>query len=162
MNQSIHALDLLLYWLGKPVRVEASMSNHHLKGIVEVEDTLEAYLTFSEGKEPVSANFYATTAYVSNAPVLLELFCENGIVRLEDHTVRYQINGNREPVCWQAAKEPVLGKTYWGNGHEACIRDFYACLESGREYPNDLASAENTFSTMMDIYDAAGREIGHG
>ena len=57
MNQSIHALDLLLRWLGKPIKTEASMSNHHLKGIVEVEDTLEAYMEFTQWKDPVRSSF---------------------------------------------------------------------------------------------------------
>lgn len=158
MNQSIHALDLLLYWMGKPIRTEAAMSNHHLKGIVEVEDTLEAYLVFSEGQEPVSASFYATTAYAADAPVLLELACENGFVRLEGDSVWYQTPDREEPVCWKAPKAEVPGKAYWGSGHQACIRDFYDCLETGRIYPNDLASVENTFYTMMDIYDSARKE----
>lgn len=158
INQSIHALDLLLGWMGKPVRTEASMSNHHLKGIVEVEDTLEAYMAFSEGAEPVSASFYATTAYAADVPVLIELVCGNGFVRLEGNSVWYQTEGKEEPVVWQAPKTSVPGKTYWGSGHEACIRDFYDCLESGKAYFNDLASVENTFYTMMDIYDSARNE----
>ncbi len=158
MNQSIHALDLLLYWLGKPVRTEASMSNHHLKGIVEVEDTLEAYLAFSEGQEPVSASFYATTAYAADVPVLLELACENGFVRLEGNSVWYQPADSKGSVWWQAPKAAVPGKAYWGSGHEACIRDFYDCMETGKAYPNDLASVENTFNTMMDIYESARSE----
>ena len=158
INQSIHALDLLLNWLGKPVWTEATTSNHHLKGIVEVEDTLEAYMAFTEGPEPVSACFYATTAYGADAPVFLELVCENGFVRLEGTSVWYQNGEDEEPVMWRAPKISMPGKAYWGNGHEACIRDFYDCLESGKAYANDLASTENTFYTMMDIYDSARKE----
>ncbi|WP_024293134.1 Gfo/Idh/MocA family protein [Lacrimispora indolis] len=158
INQSIHALDLLLSWLGKPVKTEAAMNNHHLKGIVEVEDTLEAYMTFTEAEEPVSASFYATTAYAVDAPVFLELACENGFVRLEGNSVWYQTKEQEEPVVWQAKKSSLLGKTYWGNGHEACIRDFYDCLDTGRDYFNDIASVQNTFYTMMDIYDSARNE----
>ncbi len=158
INQSIHALDLLLSWLGKPVWTEATMRNHHLKEIVEVEDTLEAYMVFTEGPEPVSASFYATTAYVADAPVFLELVCEYGFVRLEGTSVWYQKAEDEEPVIWRAPKTAIPGKAYWGNGHQACIQDFYDCLESGRAYANDLGSAENTFYTMMDIYDSARNE----
>lgn len=157
INQSIHTLDLLLHWLGKPVRTEASMCNHHLKGITEVEDTLEAYMVFSEGERPVSASFYATTAYAIDAPVFLELACEKGFVRLDGMVVCCQA-GEMEPVYWQAPRASAPGKAYWGMGHEACIRDFYDCLESGRAYANDLASAENTFNTVMDIYESARHE----
>jgi UDP-N-acetyl-2-amino-2-deoxyglucuronate dehydrogenase len=158
INQSIHALDLLLGWLGKPVKVEATMRNHHLKGIVEVEDTMEAYLTFSKGANPVSASFYCTTAYVANSPVMIELIGENGFVRLEGDRVWYQTKNDKEPIGWQEPKKTAIGKAYWGNGHEACIRDFYTCLQSEKEYPNNLSSVENTFYTMMDMYASARKE----
>ncbi len=29
---------------------EASLQNHHLKGLIEVEDTIEAYITFPSGQ----------------------------------------------------------------------------------------------------------------
>ena len=48
INQSIHTLDLLGQFLGRATQVEASMMNHHLKGVIEVEDMMEAYLTFGE------------------------------------------------------------------------------------------------------------------
>lgn len=158
INQSIHALDLLLGWLGKPDWVEASMKNHHLKGIVEVEDTMEAYLVFGNGPEPVSASFYATTAYATDAPVLLELACENGFIRIEGDIVWYQTGELTDVVRWQAPWQLTQGKTYWGSGHQACIRDYYECLEGKRPYKNDLASVENTFYTMMDLYDSARNE----
>ena len=45
INQSIHTLDLLLHYLGEPVEIEATMSNHHLKECIQVEDTVEAWLS---------------------------------------------------------------------------------------------------------------------
>lgn len=157
INQSVHTLDLLLMWLGRPVKTEASMRNHHLKGIIEVEDTLEAYLVFSEGLKPVTASFYATTAYCRDEPVLLDLVCEHGGIRLEGDSVWLKEEG-KAPEVWQAFKGAGIGKAYWGNGHEACIRDFYDCLKTGRDYRNNLASCELTFETMMEIYESAGIE----
>ena len=42
INQSIHTMDLLVRFLGRPRQVEAPIANHHLKGVIEVEDTMEA------------------------------------------------------------------------------------------------------------------------
>lgn len=154
MNQSIHTLDLLLRWMGMPAAVEASMQNHHLKGNIEVEDTLEAYLAFGEGSDPVRASFYATNAFVSDEPVFLELICEHGSVRVEGNRVWCRDASRNMPVFWQEEADPP-GKSYWGNGHEACILDFYRCLRSGLPYANDLASVTNTFETVMRIYDSA-------
>lgn len=155
MNQSVHTLDLLLSWLGRPIRTEATMINHHLKEGIEVEDTLEAYMVFTEGEEPVRASFYATTAYAADAPVFVELICENGFIRLDGNTVQYRTKEQEGLVVWNAGQPDYPGKAYWGGGHEACIRDFYRCLESGKTYGNELTSVRNTFYTMMDIYDSA-------
>ena len=40
INQAVHTLDLLSDLLGRPDWIDASLSNHHLKGLIEVEDTL--------------------------------------------------------------------------------------------------------------------------
>ena len=62
--------------------MEASTSNHHLKGIIEVEDTMEAYISYGEEK----ACFYATTGYVADVPPMIELECEKARVRIvESH-----------------------------------------------------------------------------
>ena len=50
-----------------------------------------------------------------------------------------------------------IGKDYWGCGHLSCIKDFYRCLEEGRSYQGNLSGVENTFDTMMRIYEAAGK-----
>ena len=63
INQAVHTLDLLTELMGKPVGVEAEMKNHHLKGVVEVEDTVEAYITYQTKEGERSGNFYATTSY---------------------------------------------------------------------------------------------------
>ena len=72
INQSIHTLDLLGQFLGRATQVEASMMNHHLKGVIEVEDMMEAYLTFGEAH----AIFYALTAY----PVIEERHLHGEVV----------------------------------------------------------------------------------
>jgi len=71
INQSIHTLDLLVQLFGAPDRAETHMVNHHLKGAIEVEDTVEAYLIL--GGCPVL--FYATTAYTTDAPVIWKRPC---------------------------------------------------------------------------------------
>ncbi len=153
INQSIHALDLLLRWLGEPDVVEASMGNHHLRGVCEVEDVTEAFLGFPGGKR---ACFYATTAYVSDEPVLIELACENGSIRLEGERVTVRYSRGEEAVFLLKTGSSA-GKSYWGCGHAACIGDFYHSLEYGTSYANDLGAVANTLRVMMRIYESAGR-----
>lgn len=152
INQSIHTLDLLLRWLGTPERIHASMSNFRLNGVTEVEDTVSAYLEFPGG---IQGCFYASNTYIADVPVILEIGCEKGSVRLEGRDVicRYD-DGSETHFRLEGAK--ALGKSYWGDGHGACIHDFYRCLTENRPFAQDLASAENTFETMRRIYEAAG------
>jgi len=148
INQSIHTLDLLVHWLGHCDLVNSSLSNHHLKEVTEVEDSLDVYMKFGNK----TACFYATTAYVTDAPVLIDIECQNGHIRLEKDTVSctYANGGHEEYFLRQEAKKG--GRTYWGNGHEACIHDFYRCLFSGEKYQNDLESVRETFDLVMKIY----------
>lgn len=149
INQAIHTLDLLTCFFGKADQVEASLQNHHLKGLIEVEDTIEAYLTFPSG----SVCFYATNAYVEDAPVYLELVCEKGKIKMEGESL--EITGkNGERIRYDfAAQEPWEGKKYWGSSHKRCIQDFYDSIEQGRAYRNNLESTENTFLLTMKLYD---------
>lgn len=152
INQSIHTLDLMLRYLGEPLTVEASMQNHHLKGVIEVEDTLEAWMEFSDKKRGC---FYATTAYGTDAPVILEVSFERGRVTMIGDMLQLSSEDGGERVVHCRENGSGVGKSYWGNGHLACITDFYRSLETGSSYRNDIEGVKNTFTTMMRIYESA-------
>lgn len=150
INQSIHTLDLLVRFLGKADAVEATCSNHHLNGVIEVEDTLEANACFGSAR----AVFFATTAFCTDSPVLVELVCENAALRMEETEVTcVWKDGKREQISFTVPA--AQGKAYWGSGHETCIADFYHALEENRPYQNDIASVANTVDLMLGIYESA-------
>lgn len=153
INQAIHTLDLLVQFLGLPVEAEASMKNHHLRDTIEVEDTLEAYIRFEEA----TACFYATTAYVTDAPVLIELECENGRIRMEENQLWVQYRDGTGKI-FSYAKPSGSEKSYWGNSHGRCIADYYECLRTGRKFRNDLDGVKETFFLTMDLYESAETE----
>lgn len=148
INQSIHTLDLLNYLIQKqPQTVDAVMTNHHLKGIIEVEDTLSAYITYPDTK----VSFYATTAYAVNSAPFIELECENMRIRMEEMELHcYYPDGSCKEI--DVEKKAGLGKSYWGAGHEDCIRDFYCCLKENRRFNQDLAGVEDILRIMLLIY----------
>lgn len=150
INQAIHTLDLLIYFLGIPVSVEGTIINHHLKNAIEVEDTSEAYIQF----ENANASFYATTAFCMDSPVFIEFVCENMIIRMEgtDVTCKYP-NGIKEKLLINS--EPTKGKAYWGNGHFACIRHFYDCVGNNEPFPINVSEASKAFKLMHGIYESA-------
>ncbi len=154
INQSIHTLDLILQFLGRPSWVEASLSNHHLKQVIQVEDTMEAYLDF----QGVPACFYATTSFCTDSPVWLELVCQKGTLRMEETRVTLlPAEGERQEL--EFPHKAVLGKPYWGSGHELCIADFYASLREGRKFRNAPCKVKDTVETMLALY-ASAREGG--
>lgn len=154
INQAIHTMDLIQYLIDKkPEAVEAVAANHHLKGVIEVEDMLEAYISY--GKE--TACFYATTSYVDDVPPLIELECEKARVRIEDTTVTIFRDGTKEEVT-EGENLERLGKSYWGMGHLSCIHDFYESLEQNRPFAIGLDQVENTVWLMLEAYSSAEGE----
>ena len=153
INQAIHTLDLMLKYMGDPVEVNGNTNNYHLNSKdIEIEDTVEAWMFFSEGGR---ACFYASNAYVTDAPVYLELQGEMGRVYLNGSEVTLCKNGEESEHFLLETKKGI-GKDYWGCGHKECIEDFYRCLKTGDPYVNSLEGVKRTFMTLMKIYESAG------
>lgn len=150
MNQAIHTMDLLVYLLGAPQALEASVRNRHLKDIIEVEDTMEAF--WKVGGAPIL--FYATTAYSTDAPVLLELHFEHVLLRMEDAGLTcIWKNGKREDISF--TQEDAQGKAYWGSSHETCIAQFYDCLHRGEPAPIGIPQVKDTMQAVLCAYRSA-------
>ncbi len=150
INQSIHTLDLLCRLCGRPESVRATTANRHLSGVIEVEDTAEAYIRFPG----CTALFYATTAFCCDRPVLLEAVCEGAVIRLEDAAAEITFaDGRVRRIAAEAAD--TGGKRCWGNSHGRLIADFYRCVQEGTPFACDLASTEDTFALLMAIFRSA-------
>ncbi len=153
INQSIHTLDLLMYFLGKPECVKAGMQNFHLDQVVDVEDTVEAYLQY---EDHASCLLYATTAYCTNSPIYMELIFEHMTIRLCDNEVEVLEEGKKEIHYQPLKQKTAAGKSYWGSGHEACIADFYHALKTDGKAPIGVRDVETTMDVMYDIYEQTG------
>lgn len=151
INQSIHTLDLLTYLLGDPAEAEATMANHHLKSVIETEDTLEAWIRFQNG---ATASFYATNAYCGNAPVFIEIMCEKKTYRLEGPEL-YVKEGDGRYEAIALTQREAFGKSYWGTGHLSCIANYYASLDGSEEYLVRLNEVDRTMRLMFEIYRSA-------
>ena len=153
INQSVHTLDLLLLFLGKPDIVSCHMANRRLQGIIEVEDTVEAYLQSGEKR----GIFFATNAYAGNAPVMIEIVTEKGTLHLEDDWLDIKKEGKTEHLTFEMPTP--MGKGYWGSGHFACIQDYYRCMEQGIPFRNDLQGVKTTVETMLTMYEQGRKTI---
>ncbi len=150
MNQSIHTLDLLVLFLGRPRVVKASMANRHLQDVVEVEDTVEALLQFQDA----SALFYSSNSYCCDERVFLEFCFENATVRMEEAEVELRWKDGR---CQREvfSANGLAEKSYWGAGHSACVKSFYEGLLDGSEFAITPQKVQNTMDTVFGVYQSA-------
>lgn len=151
INQSIHTLDLLSYIGGPIARVKGSISTDRLAGVIEVEDDVHAAFDFVSGARGV---LQATTGYVTDAPVLLECVFERGVYQLLADKLFRLADGVPELLLGGQAPT-VADKAYWGSGHPAQIRDFYAHLERGEHFPIDGRSAYPALELLKRIYESS-------
>ena len=152
INQAIHTLDLILWICGMPEKLSATCANHSLKGVIDTEDTAEAYFTFSQGAHGI---FYATDAYYCDSPIFIKIVCENTIMEIKDGSLF--IDGEK-----QIFPEVTLnnhGKSYWGIGHAMLFDDFYARLEKGLPSPITIEDASHALKVLLAMYSSNGNEI---
>lgn len=147
INQAIHTFDLLQSLTGKIQTVEASISTNRFKGVMEVEDTADVFMT---GEKNQRILFYASNCYVKNAPVELELICERGSMKLVGNKVVTEREGAVTEQDYTSGT--VVGKDYWGSGHGLLIQDFYDCIETGRTFPVSGEEALLTVRLLEAVY----------
>lgn len=145
INQAIHQLDLLCFFLGKPQRICASVSNHSLKGIIDVEDSCEAMIDFENGKR---ANFYATNASLIGDYTSVVLTTKNRIIELR-HPYLY-VDGTLVDEASNVI--PSIGKACYGEGHDIIVGMFYEALIDGTDVPVSLSEAQYATRLVLGCY----------
>lgn len=153
INQAVHSLDLLVTLLGCPDTTEAMMANHHLRGVIDTEDTVSVFLRRGD----VNALLFASTAHSADSPVILEAQTGQAVLRVEED--RLEIIRGREREALILPEDEKLGKSYWGAGHKACIADFYRCLNDGSTFPNSLENCKDTLNTLLSVYEQCRGKI---
>lgn len=147
INQAVHTLDYFNYIAGGIESVKASMSNFSLDGVIEVEDTVAAYLKL---KNNVTGIFFATNAYTKDSAPFVEIMFEKGEA--------VYINGKLFIDGEKCAEDivPQAGKKYWGTGHDLLIKNFY-----DNDNFFNVYDAANTMKAVFAIYESAksGKEI---
>ena len=148
INQAIHTLDLMQWFMGDIDGIQAHVDTRLLKEIIDVEDTADATISFVNGS---SLLFFASNNYVTDAPIEIEIICEKAVMRLQEKlTIKYS-DGTVEEVH---ENDKATGeKAYWGRSHQRLIRDFHNSLFEGRTF--DLTGEQGI--TAIKIIDAIYR-----
>jgi predicted dehydrogenase len=147
INQSIHTLDLLQWFLGDIDKIKGSSDTRLLEDAIEVEDTAEATIKLCNG---ASAIFYATNCYAADSPVEIEILCEKAVLYLKDDlTIKYK---NGESTYVTDADKATGEKSYWGSGHKLLINDFYTKLINGTKFSIDGEQGITAIKLIHAIY----------
>lgn len=163
MNQGIHSVDLLQWYMGPVESVQAFTANiRHKK--VEVEDTLVAALRFRNG---ALGSLECCTSVYPGALKRIEIMGTNGTAVLEESTlVKWQFNTDQTDDGIPAEKTvqhedtPVQGGvadpadiSYLG--HQKQIADLLLSIESGNTPFIDGREGRKAVEIVLAIYESA-------
>ncbi len=151
MNQAIHTLDLLQWYLGPVTDVRGVAATLALCGVIEVEDTAAVRLRHRTPTGEITSVFHATNGDVENAPVTVEIMTEHARVRLETNLTVTHNDGQVEIL---RPSTPVTGeKAYWGASHGLLIEDFYRHVRAGKPFWIDAAAGLETLRIIDAVYE---------
>lgn len=149
INQAIHTLDLVQWFGGGVTRLKGVVDCARLEDTIDTEDTAMATLEFSGGARGL---FFASNNHTRDAPLQLDIHCEQGELQLRDNTLWRVSDGKRVVL---ASDETPYGhsKSYWGMGHLLAIRQFYEAVRSGSsEGITGLHEAAKSLQLVEAIY----------
>lgn len=150
INQAIHSIDLIQWFIGEIDWLKASIDTRCFKGTIEVEDTADITITFKNGARGL---FYASNCYTTNSPLFLELHCENAVIRLNDDILVTYSDGKEEFI--QNPDKALGGMAYWGLSHEKLIEDYYSCLIAGKSFGIDGEQAIKALRIVNAAYESS-------
>lgn len=154
IDQAIHTLDLMRWFIDEEIEyVEANIGNRAHE-IIEVEDSAEGVVKYKNG---IITGFYTINYYSYNAPVEIELHCENGLVKMESDNTRIIFNDGREYVTGPNPNESFNygnTKSYWGVSHTKQIKNYYDSLANGVAPDVTGGDALKTQKMICAIYDS--------
>lgn len=119
INQAIHTLDLLSYLTSRVTDVRADVGNYN-HPYNDVEDIAMVELKHENGARSL---FFGSNSFGVNSPIFLQLHYEKGILELKENTLYLIKDEERQVIASDDVEEGV--KSYWGLGHERCIRYIY-------------------------------------
>jgi predicted dehydrogenase len=171
MNQGVHTVDLLLWFLGRPVEISAKTALLAHDG-VEVEDTAVATVTFESGALAV---LHATTAAYPGLTVRLQVMGSKGSAVIDNDDLAYfhasdaadpsessamGILGGGNQAAVELAKYPddkveALDPTVYPAGHIRQYRDIVAAIREGRPAGVTVRDALTALATVRALYVSA-------
>jgi len=159
MNQGIHVVDLLLWYFGDPVEVQArAVTLHHP---IEVEDAVVATLRFANG---AMATLAATTSAAPGHPHRIEVYGTRGAVQVEGETiVRWGVAKDDRGTVPPPPDEPIPTpgaacdpRGISPEGHMRVVRDFVQAVRLDQQPVSSGEEGRRSLAAVLAVYRAAG------
>lgn len=154
IDQAIHTMDLMRWFIDSEIDyVDANISNRAHE-IIQVEDSAEGVIVYKNG---VVSSFHAINYYGYDAPVEIELYCENGLVKMEADKATIIFKDGKQLMADKNPNESFdYGnvKSYWGVSHVKQINNYYAALDKGIKPHITAEDAYQTQKLICAIYES--------
>jgi len=155
INQGVHTVDLLLWFLGDVTRVQARTATALHK--IEAEDTAVAILEFASGALGI---LQATTAAYPGYPRRVEISGAEGTVILEHDRIVAANLRNAPPAGFAAAEadtNPSASSAVVSDvrGHQAVFEDFLRAIRENASPACDGREGRRSLALIEAIYRAA-------
>jgi predicted dehydrogenase len=146
MNQSVHFIDLLVWFMGPARSVRGRIGTYAHD--IETEDLGTALVTFVSGAQGI---IVGTTTYPQNLPATVEVHGDRGGVGLE----------NGRLARWDFVGEPPEREAFSYEGPRNVIEDVTGALRDGRAPLVDGREARKSLEIIRAAYRSAqeGREV---
>lgn len=149
VNQAVHTLDLMRYLCDSDIKsLNGHIYNDALQSVIETEDSAHIRMTFKNG---ITGLFDATVSFSRNADIIVDIFCEDALIRIEGDTACVVIDGKVEQLSFEKSDE-FVGMKYWGNGHNSLINDFYDCLKNDKKFSIDANEGGKAVEEFLAVY----------
>lgn len=167
MNQGIHLVDLLLWYLGDVRQVSAYSAT--LAHAIEVEDCVTASLVFASG---ALGTLTATTAAAPGFPHRVEVYGDQGGLQIEGETIVRAASSRPDhqaltgladapggPVVTAGAGASPTGIS--AEGHVRLVQDFVEAIQTGRPPLVSGEEGRRALALVYAIYESArtGRSV---
>ncbi len=154
MNQAIHNLDLLLWFIGEPEEV-FSMEATRLRNI-EAEDVSMGIVRFKDG---VLANIQAaTTVYPKNFEESITIFGEKGSVKIGGSNALYfehLIYEGMDEENTELIKQKIKDDPWGIPGHQRIIMDMVEAVNHDKETAVTGEEAAKGLKLVLKMYESA-------
>ncbi|MEL4505312.1 Gfo/Idh/MocA family oxidoreductase [Luteococcus sp. H138] len=152
INQALHTLDLLQWFLGDPTEVRGNAATIKYRDVIEVEDSAQTLFTHpAHGDQPeVTSTFVGSLTNAVHRNVEVEIYGSLGTATMADGLHVRLAGGRSYDVAERVV--PTTGRSYWGMSHQLLIEDFHRQLGSPEPFWIGAEEAMASLRMLKRVY----------